>query len=222
MPNTGPDMEPDTEPETEPDMESDTEPETEPDMESDTEPGAGPETGPGTGPDGGSPAGLAGFNALGAAEAEAGLLACCASPAFARAVAAGRPYRDLAGLTAAAGAAVRELDWPQVLRALAAHPRIGERAAGAGRESAWSRREQSGTAGAGREVLDALAEGNRRYEERFGHVYLVCATGLSAAELLERLRGRLACDEETERRTVRAELEKITLLRLVRLLGEGP
>ncbi|GAT64904.1 OHCU decarboxylase [Planomonospora sphaerica] len=210
MPNTGPDTGPGTGPRAEPDTGPD------------TGPGTGPRARPGTGPDGGAPAGLADFNALGAAEAEAGLLACCASPVFARAVAAGRPYRDLAGLTAAAGAAVRGLDWPQVLRALAAHPRIGERAAGTGRGSAWSRREQSGTAGAGREVLDALAEGNRRYEERFGHVYLVCATGLSAAELLERLRGRLARDEETERRTVRAELEKITLLRLAGLLGEEP
>ncbi|GAA3149340.1 2-oxo-4-hydroxy-4-carboxy-5-ureidoimidazoline decarboxylase [Planomonospora alba] len=165
---------------------------------------------------------LPGFNALGAAEAEAGLLECCASPAFARAVAGRRPYRDVAELTAAAEAAVLGLDWPQVLAALAAHPRIPDRAAGPGRRAAWSRREQSGTDGADPEVLAALAAGNRAYEERFGHVYLVCATGLPAEEMLARLRGRLGADEETERRTVRAELAKITRLRLERLLGEEP
>ncbi|MFC4059798.1 2-oxo-4-hydroxy-4-carboxy-5-ureidoimidazoline decarboxylase, partial [Planomonospora corallina] len=98
--------------------------------------------------------------------------------------------------------------------------RIGERAAGPGREAAWSRREQSGTAGADPRVLDALAAGNRAYEERFGHVYLVCATGLPAEELLARLRGRLTAGQEAERGTVRAELAKITRLRLEKLLGE--
>lgn len=72
---------------------------------------------------------------------------------------------------------------------------------------------------AGREVLEELAEGNHAYEERFGHVYLVCATGLSAEEMLARLRGRLGNDEETERDVVRAELAKITRLRLTKLLG---
>jgi 2-oxo-4-hydroxy-4-carboxy-5-ureidoimidazoline decarboxylase len=164
----------------------------------------------------------AGFNALRAADAEAALLACCASPVFARAVAAGRPYADAADLVAAVGAAVRGLDWPQVLAALAAHPRIGERPVGSGREFAWSRAEQSGVDGAGDEVRARLAEGNRAYEERFGHVYLICATGLSAEEMLARLTERLAADEESERATVREELAKIACLRAARLLGEEP
>ncbi|GIH96533.1 2-oxo-4-hydroxy-4-carboxy-5-ureidoimidazoline decarboxylase [Planobispora siamensis] len=163
---------------------------------------------------------LAGFNALGPADAEAELLTCCASRAFAHTVAALRPYRDLAQLTAAADAAVNGLAWSDVREALEAHPRIGERAGGTGRESAWSRQEQSGVDAAERAVLDGLAEGNLAYEERFGHVYLICATGLSAGEMLARLRERLQNDEDTEREVVRAELAKITRLRMAKLLGD--
>ncbi|MEU6742460.1 2-oxo-4-hydroxy-4-carboxy-5-ureidoimidazoline decarboxylase [Streptosporangium sandarakinum] len=177
--------------------------------------------------DAAAPAGPAGFNALGAAGAEAGLLACCASPVFAREVAARRPYRDLAALESAVEAAVLGLPWPEVLTALAAHPRIGEpprdggAASGAGgREASWSRREQSGAAGADPAVLAALAEGNRAYEARFGHIYLVRAAGLTAGEMLDRLRARLRNDEETERDVVRAELAGIARLRVARLLED--
>ncbi|MFF4191753.1 2-oxo-4-hydroxy-4-carboxy-5-ureidoimidazoline decarboxylase [Nonomuraea sp. NPDC001831] len=168
---------------------------------------------------------LAAFNRRPRAEAEAELLACCASRAFAAAVAARRPYAAPERLAEAAEAAVRELEWPDVLEALAAHPRIGERPSGDGRESRWSRQEQAGAhadaPGAG-ELRAALAAGNRAYEERFGYVYLVCAAGLSGAELLARLRARLDNDEETERGAVRDELVKITRLRLGRLMeGEG-
>ncbi|WP_326638193.1 2-oxo-4-hydroxy-4-carboxy-5-ureidoimidazoline decarboxylase [Streptosporangium sp. NBC_01755] len=173
-------------------------------------------------------AGLAAFNALGAEEAEAELLACCACRGFAAKVAALRPYRDPGRLTEVAEATVRSLDWSGVREALAAHPRIGEPpresdpAAGhSGREADWSRREQSGVETAGREVLDRLAEGNRAYERRFGHVYLICATGLPAEEMLARLTERLGNDEDTERDVVRAELGKITRLRLVKLLESG-
>jgi 2-oxo-4-hydroxy-4-carboxy-5-ureidoimidazoline decarboxylase len=199
--------------------------------------------------------GLAAFNALGAEEAEAGLLACCACRAFAREVAALRPYSDLDRLAEAAEAAVRGLDWSGVREALAAHPRIGEpprtterppagepsRGSGpvagseppghpdhpgrlehSAREAAWSRGEQAGVGTAGREVLDRLAEGNRAYERRFGHVYLICATGLSAEEMLARLTERLGNDEDAERDVVRAELAKITRLRLAKLLGAAP
>ncbi|RCG28332.1 2-oxo-4-hydroxy-4-carboxy-5-ureidoimidazoline decarboxylase [Sphaerisporangium album] len=163
--------------------------------------------------------GLAGFNALSPPEAERELLACCASRAFARGVAAGRPYDDETALTAAAVEAVRALAWQDVQEALDAHPRIGERASGPARESSWSRQEQSGTAGADRKVLAALAAGNARYEERFGHVYLVCATGLTAEEMLDRLEGRLGNDETAERAVVREELAAITRLRVARLLA---
>ncbi len=162
--------------------------------------------------------GLAGFNASTPDDARRELLTCCASPAFAAAVAARRPFRDAAELAETAGAAVAELTWPQVLEALRAHPRIGERAGGGSRQAAWSQQEQSGVE---EELRAALAEGNRAYEHRFGHVYLVCATGLTGGEMLRRLRERLAADEESERRTVREELAKITRLRVGKLVGEA-
>ncbi|MET8143263.1 2-oxo-4-hydroxy-4-carboxy-5-ureidoimidazoline decarboxylase [Sphaerisporangium sp. NPDC005288] len=165
--------------------------------------------------------GLAALNALSPPEAERELLSCCAAPAFARRVAAGLPYADAAALAAAAREAVRGLSWPQVLEALSAHPRIGDRAGGGGREASWSRAEQSGTAGADRRVLAQLAAGNVLYEQRFGHVYLVCATGLTAEEMADRLMARVRNDEETERAVVREELAEIAVLRAVKLAA-GP
>ena len=153
------------------------------------------------------------FNELPADQAEKELLTCCASPAFARAVAGGRPYPDRDALIAAADAALRSLTWADVSDALAAHPRIGERPAGADRESAWSRREQSGI-----DAGDELVAANREYEERFGHVFLIFATGKDRAQVLAAARERLGNDEATEREVVHGELRKIALLRLGRLV----
>ena len=165
-------------------------------------------------------AGLADFNAMDRRRVERVLSTCCAAPDFAGKVAGSRPFADLAELVAAGVRAVQELEWDEVLQALAAHPRIGERAAGTGREAVWSRGEQAGVEdGADDGARRALAEGNQAYEARFGHVYLVCATGLNGGELLARLRGRLTHDEETERRVVRDELAAITALRLAKLVG---
>jgi len=159
------------------------------------------------------------LNALPAAAAEDSLLACCASRRWAAAVAGGRPYEGLPALRDAAAAALDGLDWADIEEALRAHPRIGERPEGRGREASWSRREQSGMDAAEERVRTALAEGNRRYEERFGHVFLICATGLGAADMLAALERRLGNPPEAERRIVRGELGKIVQLRLVKLLG---
>lgn len=163
---------------------------------------------------------LARFNALPQAEAERELLACCACRSWARDVAAGRPYPDVAALVAAGGAAVAALPWSEVGEALSAHPRIGQRPAGTGREAAWSRREQAGVDGSDAATLAALADANREYEERFGHVFLIFASGRSPAQLLAAARARLANDEAAERGVVREELGHITRLRLERLLAE--
>jgi 2-oxo-4-hydroxy-4-carboxy-5-ureidoimidazoline decarboxylase len=156
------------------------------------------------------------LNALPAHDAEHELRTCCASAAWAAVVGAARPFADAGAL--AATAALEALEWPDVEEALSAHPRIGDRPEGAGRESAWSRTEQSGVDGAGREVVEALHTGNIAYEQRFGRVFLICATGLSAGEMLAALRERLANDEETERHAIRTELMKIVQLRLTKLL----
>ncbi|MFB4312486.1 2-oxo-4-hydroxy-4-carboxy-5-ureidoimidazoline decarboxylase [Actinomadura sp. 21ATH] len=149
---------------------------------------------------------------------ESELLSCCASRRWAAAVAAGRPYGGFEELWAAAKAELDALEWADVEEALAAHPRIGERAGGTGREAAWSRSEQSGVDEGARA---AFAEGNRRYEERFGHVFLICATGLGAAEMLAALEERLGNAPEEERAIVREELGKIVRLRLARLRERG-
>jgi 2-oxo-4-hydroxy-4-carboxy-5-ureidoimidazoline decarboxylase len=169
---------------------------------------------------------LAEFNALPPGDAERGLLACCASRRWARQVAAGRPYPDLDALAAAADAALTTLTWADIAAALAAHPRIGERAESPAREAdqptdraaAWSRREQSGIEGADAEVRTALVGANREYERRFDHVFLISASGRSPAEMLAAARQRVGNDEATERAVVRAELATITQLRLVRLV----
>jgi 2-oxo-4-hydroxy-4-carboxy-5-ureidoimidazoline decarboxylase len=160
---------------------------------------------------------LAGFNAAPPDEAEAALLDCCASGQWARAVAAGRPYPSGDALYEAADAALAALGDNDLDAALAGHPRIGERA-GAG-HAASSGREQAGVAQSSTPTLDALVDGNRQYEARFGHVYLVCASGRSGPELLAVLRDRLGNDPTTEWAATRAELGKINRLRLARLIG---
>ena len=160
--------------------------------------------------------GLKAFNDLPSDEAVHVLLACCSAPAWAQVVAAGRPYASADELFEAADAALAGLDQGELDVALAGHPRIGERPQGAG--GAWSRQEQAGMDAAQAATMGEIAERNRLYENRFGHVYLVCATGKSADELLAILRSRLRNDEQTEWRVVREELAKITRIRLERVV----
>ncbi|MFE0027450.1 2-oxo-4-hydroxy-4-carboxy-5-ureidoimidazoline decarboxylase [Amycolatopsis sp. NPDC059021] len=162
---------------------------------------------------------LAPFHALPGAAAERELLACCASPVWAAAVAAGRPYDDVDAVLRASDMELAVLGWDEIEKALSAHPRIGERAEGQGREAAWSRREQSAAATADATVLAELAEANAEYERVFDRVFLICASGLSAAEILANLNARLGNDEQAERAVVREELRKIVRLRLERWLS---
>jgi 2-oxo-4-hydroxy-4-carboxy-5-ureidoimidazoline decarboxylase len=159
------------------------------------------------------------INDLPAGAAAEELLSCCASPVWARAVVAGRPYPDIAAVTSAAGAALTVLPWSEIALALDAHPRIGSRPTDDRRDAAWSRREQAGVDHGDERTLAALAEVNRAYEERFGRVLLIFASGKSGAELLATAQERLGNDEATEQRVIRAELGKIVALRLQRLLG---
>jgi 2-oxo-4-hydroxy-4-carboxy-5-ureidoimidazoline decarboxylase len=147
----------------------------------------------------------------------AALSACCAARSWVSAVIAGRPYADEDALYATSDLATHKLDDVGLAEALGSHPRIGERA-GAG-HGAWSRQEQSGVSGASADVIDKLAAANAAYEELFGHVYLVCATGKSAQELLAICQARLANDPGTEHGVVLDELAKINRLRLGKLLS---
>jgi OHCU decarboxylase len=162
---------------------------------------------------------LRAFNAVPAERLRPMLAACCDVDRWVDRVLAGRPYDDLAALNEVADRTAATFDDAEVEKALAAHPRIGDRASGESTEASWSRDEQSGV-GEDAGVRAALAEGNREYEQRFGRVFLICATGLSAAEMLASLRQRLGNDDATERDVVRDELRKIAVLRLTKVVDQ--
>ena len=158
------------------------------------------------------------FNALPVADAQAVVAACADVPWWAAAVVAGRPYRSVAALRA--HAAEQALAWAHtdVERALADHPRIGERHATPGRTAAMSAREQSGVEASDPDVAARLANGNARYEQRFGRVYLVRAAGRSSAEVLALLEQRLTHDDLTEAEVTSQQLREIAALRLAGLV----
>jgi allantoicase len=132
---------------------------------------------------------------------------------WAEAVAGRRPFGSLDALRAAARETWAGLGRADRMEAFAAHPRIGERAT-----TAWSRDEQAGVAGADAGTAEALHVGNSDYEQRFGHVFLISATGLSADDMLAALQRRLGNDPDTELDVASAEQQKITDLRLTRLV----
>jgi 2-oxo-4-hydroxy-4-carboxy-5-ureidoimidazoline decarboxylase len=153
--------------------------------------------------------------AEGAAEA---LRACNAAPAFVEKLLAGRPYPSPEALVARAEDVARALPWDQVAQALAAHPRIGDRVEGSSAEAQASRREQNSMSDADAAVRAALVDGNRAYEQRFDHVFLIRAAGRSPEEMLTQLRRRLDNDVATERAEVTEQLAQITALRVQGLI----
>jgi 2-oxo-4-hydroxy-4-carboxy-5-ureidoimidazoline decarboxylase len=162
------------------------------------------------------PPGLSTVNEWSDEQAVALLTECCSSTVWARRVAAARPFRTAEELYTRADEVLAELTEAEIDEALAGHPRIGDRP-----DNASSAREQSAVASADRELRAKLRAGNEEYERKFGHVYLVCASGRSAQELLDVLHRRLDNDSSTERRVLRAELAAINRLRLVRLLNHS-
>ena len=143
------------------------------------------------------------------------LFRVCSSPIWARRVLAGTPFPNVDALLDRADRVLAELPDAELDAALDGHPRIGAKV-----DNASSAREQAAVTTAGDDVKAQLAEGNRKYDEKFGYVYLVCASGRSAEELLAILTDRLDNDPDTERRVMRSELAKINRLRLQRLLSE--
>ncbi len=134
-----------------------------------------------------------------------------------------RPFESLEDLHAAAADACDVLSPSDWLEAFASHPRIGERhAKGATgtRSFEWSAQEQSGATVADEETKIALADANRAYEERFGHIYLVSAAGRTADELLADCLARMANDPVTELQVAAQEQRRITTLRLARLVEQ--
>ncbi|MDX1623123.1 MAG: 2-oxo-4-hydroxy-4-carboxy-5-ureidoimidazoline decarboxylase [Gemmatimonadota bacterium] len=158
---------------------------------------------------------LARLNAMGEKRAVEALSRVCGSRAWARDVAAARPFADREALLAAAEAAWDGLDPEEWREAFDAHPRIGETAGG------WSKEEQAGAADADAGTLAELAECQRAYEERFGHVFLIRAEGRPAREILAACRARLDHDPWEELRVAASQERQIGRRRIDRLLEEG-
>jgi 2-oxo-4-hydroxy-4-carboxy-5-ureidoimidazoline decarboxylase len=156
------------------------------------------------------------LNAATPEQARAMLVSCCGSVRWVDAMLSARPFSSVEALHEAAQKFWRNLSREDLLEAMSHHPRIGERAGA----SQSDLREQAGAMSADDQIKVAMVEGNRAYEARFGHIYLVCATGKSGAELLAILQSRLQNDLATELAVAAAEQEKITALRLDKLKGQ--
>ena len=167
--------------------------------------------------------GLERLNALLGSEAEAELHKCCASTAWASKMATERPFATEAELIATADEiwwALKTDDW---LEAFRSHPKIGEKKAEVQitpEAQKWSEQEQLGINNAARTTTLALAGLNREYEEKFGYIYIICATGKSSEEMLAILRERLKHDPVNELRVAAEEQSHITRLRLKKLLEQ--
>jgi 2-oxo-4-hydroxy-4-carboxy-5-ureidoimidazoline decarboxylase len=160
---------------------------------------------------------LARWNKLHLEEAERAILPCCGSKAWAASMASKRPVADETSLLASSDLIWQNLDESDWLEAFRSHPRIGESRAqrdSAPQSSAWSAQEQRKAATAGDSVKMALKQGNLEYEQKFGRIFIVCATGKSASEILEILRRRLHNDDATELRLAAEEQRQIMHLRL--------
>ncbi|WP_110946090.1 2-oxo-4-hydroxy-4-carboxy-5-ureidoimidazoline decarboxylase [Streptomyces avicenniae] len=137
----------------------------------------------------------------------------CAAPDWADRLLAARPYADTAALLAVNDAAVAALSGDGLDAAVAGHPRIGR----PDPADPASAREQRGMADADAALRAEMTELNLAYQERFGHVFLIRATGLTAVQLRDALRARLGNDPAAERAVTRTELGRINALRLTRL-----
>ncbi len=160
--------------------------------------------------------GLEELNSASSEEAFAGLLACCGSTAWAKRLVEARPFEDLKSLEETAELISLELSPADWLEAVNSHPKIGARTEKASR---WSAEEQAGTLNAETDTLLSLTEANVAYEEKFGHIFIICATGKSSEEMLARCRERLDNDPQTELRIASEEIRKIAQLRLRKLIG---
>ncbi len=163
------------------------------------------------------------LDALTARDAESALRACCGSSRWVSEMVSRRPFGTVDALLGAADeewSRTGPADW---LEAFSHHPRIGQTAGAAtqsARAAAWSAGEQAAATQANSDVYERLSEMNRTYEDRFGHIYIICATGRTADQMLRIAEERLANDPDTELRIAAEEQRKITELRLRKLIGD--
>jgi 2-oxo-4-hydroxy-4-carboxy-5-ureidoimidazoline decarboxylase len=163
-----------------------------------------------------TPPGLARFNTLEERAALAALLEVCASTAWARRLLAARPYAGPQDLYTESDAAMADLTATDLAEAMAGHPPIGRPKPG----DPTSAREQRGMAGASEELRAELLDLNLAYQERFGHVFLICATGRTGEQMRDAVKERIGNSPEQEREIVRTELGKINRIRLAKFVEE--
>lgn len=166
-------------------------------------------------------AGLAGLNSLSQGEAREAFLRCCGSKRWVDGMLLKRPFKDEAALLAVADEVWQGLSKQDFLEAFSHHPRIGGKDALREKFAAtrsWAQSEQAGAAQAAEDVLDSLTGANAQYEKRFGYIFIVCATGKTAEQMLDLLRARLSNGPEIELAMAAGEQAKITALRLKKLI----
>ncbi|HEU4668310.1 MAG TPA: 2-oxo-4-hydroxy-4-carboxy-5-ureidoimidazoline decarboxylase [Arthrobacter sp.] len=163
---------------------------------------------------------LAEFNSADPARAAETLRPCIDVTRWVDAVTAGRPFTSKNALMTYALQAASPFTAAEVESAMAHHPRIGERPTAATTEASMSRSEQAGVDPSDRALAEALARGNRDYEEKFGRVFLIRAAGRTAPEILQALNERLANSPAEEETIVAQQLREIAVLRLEGLISE--
>jgi len=164
---------------------------------------------------------LSEFNQLPDSETESELFRCCGSKRWARQLTLTRPFENINQLFEAADRIWNSLSSENWLEAFGHHPRIGdvnELRKKFASTSSWAAEEQAGTSNATEEVLSSLSLGNKEYEDKFGFVFLVCATGKSAGEILSLLKARLQNQVDDELKIAADEQSKITKIRLEKLI----
>ena len=163
-----------------------------------------------------TPSGLTRFNVLEEHAAYVALQEACASTAWARRLLDARPYTTAEDLYGTSDAAMAELTSEDLAEAMAGHPPIGRPKPG----DPTSAREQRGMAGASEDLKSEMLDLNLAYQERFGHVFLICATGRTGEQMRDAVKERIGNSPEQEREIVRTELGKINRIRLARIVEE--
>ena len=162
------------------------------------------------------------LNRLSEADAATAFTQCCAAQRWVERMVIDRPFENLSEMLEISDRIWEECDLDDYLEAFEGHPRIGDVESLAKKYAntkGWAGGEQKGVEGADRAVLERLAKGNADYEEKFGHIFIVCATGKSAAEMLALLEARIGNPPEYEINVAAEEQNKITRLRLKKLLA---
>ncbi len=162
------------------------------------------------------------FNQLGTQEAQAELFKCCGCTAWAETLAESMPFDSISAIKAASDKIWSSCLQSDILEAFSHHPKIGDVKSLTEKFTAtkqWASGEQAAVSSAPKEVIENLAKGNKEYEQKFGYIFIVCATGKSAEEMLEMLNKRLLNAPEQEIRIAAKEQNKITHLRIEKLFA---